>query len=257
MDAAAAQRGDGSKRWVLLLMCCLLAGCVTITRPPKGYASPGDTVQAEVVFRSDVCAASFQAMLDNNDVTRLFMPQPPVSTPLQATFSYLSPGQHTLSVSALTLQYWLLFPYCGPSSDTVNFSSAGPLADLWPQAQAGVATVNTGQPVTFTVTLHNLGTAAAANVSLLLQTPLPALFLGVQAQPGSGFSCYLPGGYFPRFGMRCDGGHVARHDTATIALTLSFSTPGNNTLALNADPDNTLPESDESNNLDNASVPVR
>lgn len=266
MDATAAQGGKRPRRrparagalWLLGLPAgCLLAACVSITKPPEGYASPGDTALAEVRLRSEVCGGRFQAMLDNNDVSALFQPQPPVSTPLRATFTYLEPGPHTLTVSALTLQYWLLFPYCGPSSDTVRFSSSGPQADLWPQVQASLAAANTGQPVTFTVTVHNLGSGDAANVALLLHTPLPALYLGMQAQPGSGFSCYQPSGYAPRFGMRCEGGRVARRDTATLALTLSFSTPGNNTLALFADPDQALPESDKSNNLAHASVLAR
>jgi hypothetical protein len=117
-----------TKRWqtararITFLVFLLLAGCVTITRPPNNSQTPiGTPVVAEVGFRSQICAGTFRATLDGNDVTQSFSPQPPATSLPQATFTGLAPFSHTLTASADTLQYWLLFPYCGSDSDSVNF----------------------------------------------------------------------------------------------------------------------------------------
>src|SRR5690606_1009400 len=82
----------------------LLAACVSIVAPPDQFVSPTGSVQAEVGFRSQVCAGTFEATLDGADVTGQFSPQPPAASRPQATFSNLAVGQHTLTVSAETLQ---------------------------------------------------------------------------------------------------------------------------------------------------------
>ena len=121
-----------TKRWsiagalVLSLASLLLTGCVTITRPPDNFQSPTGTVVAEVGFRSQMCVGTFRATLDGNDVTQSFNPQPPSTSLPQATFTGLTPNSHMLTVSAKTLQYWFLFPYCGSGSDTVNFTVPPP-----------------------------------------------------------------------------------------------------------------------------------
>lgn len=122
----------------------LLAGCVSITRPPEGYVSNASTVVAEVGFRSQVCSNTFEAELDGNTVTALFSPQPPAATLPQATFTNLSPGSHTLTVSAKTLQYWFLIPYCGDGSDTVTFSVSAPPLPALGFAPTGALTINAG-----------------------------------------------------------------------------------------------------------------
>lgn len=106
----------------------------------------------------------------------------------------------------------------------------------------------------YRVTIHNLGPAPATNVKLLLQTNSPAGLLNLV--PSGGFACYMPSGYFPRFGMECVGGTVPAFSTVTIELLLSFSVPGANVLALNVDPNLTITELDESNNLTNHTLMV-
>ncbi len=102
----------------------LLAGCVTITQPQDGAATSRNlagvsSVTAEVSFRSQLCAGTFNATLDGNNVTAQFSPSG--AQLQQATFANLAPGLHTLTASADTLQYWILFPYCGSGTDTANF----------------------------------------------------------------------------------------------------------------------------------------
>lgn len=131
----------------------LLAGCVTITRPPEGYVSPNGTVVAEVGFRSQVCSNTFHATLDGNDVTASFSPQPPAATLPRATFSSLSPGSHTLTVSAKTLQYWFLIPYCGDGSDTVAFSVAAPPLPALGFSPTGPLNIDAGTSTNVRVTV--------------------------------------------------------------------------------------------------------
>lgn len=247
--------------WVILLACSLVTGCVSITKPPDGFVSITNTVQAEVGFRSQVCAGTFQATLDGNNVTQLFTPQPPANTLPQATLTPVYGGSHTLSVSADTLQYWILFPYCGAGSDTVKFTTVGPpapKADLWPVEVANPSPATVGQHVTFTITVHNLGQADAQNVSVLFWTSMPAVFFAVLPQPNSGFICSIASGYAPgRFGMQCDSGTVPKLDTRTISVELSFPSTGNKVLAVFADPNNTIVEIDKANNNTNTTVVVQ
>jgi len=120
---------------------------------------------------------------------------------------------------------------------------------------ADPSTANVVQRVTFTITVHNLGQSDAQNVSVLFHTALPAYFISVR--PTAGFQCHMPSGYFPRFGMQCDGGTVPKQDTRKISVELSFPTPGSKVLAVFADPSNTIVESDETNNNTNTTVVVQ
>lgn len=247
--------------WVILLACSLVTGCVSITKPPyDGFPSPTNTVQAEVSFRSQVCAGTFQATLDGNNVTQLFTPQPPANTLPQATLTPVYGGSHTLSVSADTLQYWILFPYCGAGNDTVKFTTVGPpapLADLWPVEVANPSPATVGQHVTFTITVHNIGQADAQNVSVLFSTSMPADYFAVLPQANSGFICSIASGYAPRFGMQCDSGTVPKLNTRTISVELSFPSKGSKVLAVYADPNNTIVEIDKNNNNTNTTVVVQ
>jgi len=162
----------------------------------------------------------------------------------------LTPGSHTLTASAEYLDYTRTTQTI---SKTVKLTTLPP--DFWTVVTANPLTARVAQHATFNITLHNLGQSDARNVSVLFWTAVPALFIGVQ--PTHGFSCYMPSGYFPRFGMQCDGGAVAKQDTATIDVVLSFPSAGNKVLAVFADPDNTIVESDETNNNANATVVVQ
>lgn len=136
----------------LLLASFALASCVMITRPPDGFVSPTGTVEAEVGFRSQMCLGTFSATLDGRDVTQDFNPQPPAATLPKATFSGLTPRSHTVTVSAETLQYWFLFPYCGSGSDSVTFTVAAPPQPSLGFAPAGPLNVDAGGTVMASVT---------------------------------------------------------------------------------------------------------
>ncbi len=147
---------------VALAASVLLAGCVSITRPPAAYVSPGSTVVAEVGFRSQVCSNTFAAKLDGTNVTSSFSPQPPATTMPQATFNNLSPGSHTLTVSAKTLQYWFLIPYCGDGSDSVSFTVLAPPAPSLGFAPAGPLTIDAGTSTNVRVTVSAAPASATA-----------------------------------------------------------------------------------------------
>ena len=142
-------------------------GCIGITKPVKGSTLPAGPVVAEVGFRSQVCGNSFHASLDGNDVTQQFNPQPPANTLPQATFTNLSAGSHTLNVSAQTLQYWILFPYCDAGSDSVTFSIQGSPLGFSP---AGPVTIDAGATSSVQVTT----TPAASNQVAITLAANPA-----------------------------------------------------------------------------------
>jgi|SRR5450759_773251 hypothetical protein len=161
----------------------------------------------------------------------------------------MAPGNHSLTASAEYLDYTRTTQTI---SKTVKFATLPP--DLWPVVDANPSTANVAQNVTFSITVYNVGQSDAQNVSILFWTAVPAYFITVQ--PTHGFSCYMPSGYFPRFGMQCDGGVVAQQDTANISVVLSFPSVGSKVLAVFADPSNTIIESDETNNDTNTTVVV-
>jgi len=105
------------------LMFLLLTGCVTVIRPKDQTTLRSGSVNTEVGFRSQVCAGTFKAVLDGNNVTGQFS-QLSGSQVRQATLTNLAIGPHTLIASADTLQWWFLIPYCGGSSATTNFCVA-------------------------------------------------------------------------------------------------------------------------------------
>src|SRR5262245_28307777 len=117
------------------LTILLLTGCVTIIQPKNMATTRSSSVKAEVSFRSQVCAGTFNAVLDGNNVTGQFS-QLPGSQVQQATLTNLAFGRHTLIASADTLQFWFLIPYCGGSSDTVNFCVAAPTSPSTPSKTA-------------------------------------------------------------------------------------------------------------------------
>jgi hypothetical protein len=161
------------------LSSLLLAGCVTITRPPSNFQTPtGTPVVAEVGFRSQVCAGTFRASLDGNDVTQSFSPQPPTASLPQATFTGLTPFSHTLRASADTLQYWLLFPYCGSGSDSVNFTVTLPddkvlIRQVVPGVEVGILYDGIDAQGAFN-DRSAIVTASAANVATFILPGIPA-----------------------------------------------------------------------------------
>lgn len=242
----------------------MLGGCgdLAIVRPTDQQAitGPGTTtvdVPIEVDFTGSTSARNI--VLDNLNITTApaaaFVTTPGAGQQGWDRMSgkyALAPGNHTLTASAEYLDY---SHTTQTISKTVKFATQPP--DLWPPVAANPSTANVAQHVTFTITVHNLGKSDAQNVSVLFWTALPATFFAVQPQASSGFTCNIVGGYAPRFGMQCDGGTVAKQDTRTISVELSFSSPGSKVLAVFADPSNTIIESDKANNNTNATVVVQ
>lgn len=165
MKTAVRRRDTRSAPYGILAALLLLSGCVSILQPPDNHVSATGTVTAEIGFRSQYCAGTFRVTLDNNDVTSQFNPQPPAATTPQATFQGLMPGQHTLSVSAETLQYWILIPYCGAGSDSVTFTVAAPPLPRLGFAPAGPLTIDAGTNSSVAVTAPS-AVAAATTVTL-------------------------------------------------------------------------------------------
>lgn len=152
-----------SKKWraivtrtSFIFSLMILAGCVSITKPQNNYQSPTGDVDAEVGFRSRVCG-NFMAMLDGNDVTQKFTPQPPAATLPQAKFTGLSPGSHTLTISADMTQ--LFSSNCANSSATVSFSVAGLSLSFSP---VGPQTIDAGGTTNVSVTTSAAQTAPIA-----------------------------------------------------------------------------------------------
>lgn len=166
----------------------------------------------------------------------------------------VAPGNHRLTASA---EYLDLYRNTKSISKEVSFTVLGPQPDLWPSVSASPGTVGVLQPVTFTVTVHNLGQSDAQNVSVLLYTAVPGHLSVNGLQTTSGFSCHEPNGYYPRFGTQCDGGAIAHQDTASISVTLKFPSAGSKVFAVITDPNNAIAEGDESNNLTNTTVVVQ
>ncbi len=173
----------------------MLAGCVSITQPTPDGVTVSNPVTAQVGLRSQLCGSTFNVMRSGPDgtfdVTAQFMPPPPSPTAPSATFTNLVPGQHTLTASASTLQYWILFPYCSASSDTRIFNVAAPPAPRLGFTPAGTVNVNAGastgvsvtvsqaQPGVVGVSLANTSPATAsvpANATIAANTTASASF---------------------------------------------------------------------------------
>lgn len=106
----------------LLLAGFTLSGCssISIVQPLNGTTVPyPGSVLARASIRGNACSGSFQAVLDGQNVTQMFSPQPPASSTPQATFPNLVPGDHTLMVSVRAGSN------CSPLSATSTFYRVG------------------------------------------------------------------------------------------------------------------------------------
>jgi len=106
----------------------------------------------------------------------------------------------------------------------------------------------------YNVVVRNMGPVDANGVDLLFWTNLPARINTSSMPPG--FVCRTLEEYLPRLGLRCTGQRIPRFDTANLQFEVALLNSGYNVFALFADPDNTMVELDESDNLANGGVQV-
>ena len=129
------------------------------------------------------------------------------------------------------------------------------LPDLSPSVTGTLQLVGfNGKQGDYTLRIRNLSPSDVTNVKILIETNLQAGLLSLT--PTGGFACYLPSGYYPRLGLECVGGKVLAYNETVIQLSTSLSVSGPNVLSVFADPDNTIPELFENNNLANVALMV-
>ena len=127
------------------------------------------------------------------------------------------------------------------TSTPVNGGGGTSLPDLT-IAKNGPTVVNTSSPMTYTLTVNNIGTANATNVKVV--DTVPSGLTAVSATGTSLFNCSVSG-----LTVTCTGGAVNAGANATITINAtSPSTAGSITNTAVVDPDNTIPESNELNN---------
>ncbi|HEY2149317.1 MAG TPA: DUF11 domain-containing protein, partial [Vicinamibacterales bacterium] len=123
----------------------------------------------------------------------------------------------------------------------VSGGSGAPLPDLT-IAKTGPTSVVVSSPMTYTLTVNNIGTANATGVKVV--DTVPAGVTGITASGTSLFVCGVAGQV-----VTCDGGAVNQGANATITINAtSPSSTGSITNTAVVDPDNTIPESNELNN---------
>jgi len=109
--------------------------------------------------------------------------------------------------------------------------------------------VPNGQPLTYTVVVTNVGTIAATNITVIDQVDLGLLPIG--AAGDSGFVCSIDAVFTNA--VTCTGGNIGANGGATITIvTQPFANPCDGTVFTNTvtvDPSNTIPESNETNNV--------
>lgn len=99
----------------------LISGCVTITNPTGGNTG-SNQVPVSIHLNSAYCN-NLKVTLDSADVTQFFTVTGNQS--VTGNLNILTGGSHTLTASANTQQYWLLFPMClngYDGTDTKTFS---------------------------------------------------------------------------------------------------------------------------------------
>ena len=120
-------------------------------------------------------------------------------------------------------------------------TGGGPQPDLTIN-KTGPSSVATSSPMTYTLTVNNVGTANATNVRVVDTVPA-----GVTAIGASGTSLFVCG--VAGQTVTCDGGAVNAGANATITINgTSPGTEGTITNTAVVDPDNSISESNELNN---------
>src|SRR5204862_736691 len=123
----------------------------------------------------------------------------------------------------------------------VSGGNGTPLPDLT-LAKAGPTTVVAGAPMTYTLTINNVGTANATGVRVV--DTVPAGRTSITAAGTSLFVCGVAGQT-----VTCNGGAVNQGSNATVTINANApAAAGTITNTAVVDPNNTIVESDELNN---------
>jgi uncharacterized repeat protein (TIGR01451 family) len=139
------------------------------------------------------------------------------------------------------------FTTTASASTLVSGGGGSPLPDLT-IAKTGPTSVVKSSPMTYTLTVNNLGTANATNIKV--SDTLPPGLTGVTQTGTSLFGCSNDGGA-PQVTVTCIGGAVNQGSNATITINAtapSTTTPATITNTAAVDPDNTIVEGNELNN---------
>ena len=127
------------------------------------------------------------------------------------------------------------------TTTTLVSGGAGQLPDLT-IAKTGPTTVAVNTPMTYTLTVNNIGTLPASGIRVV--DTVPAGLSGISASGTSLFTCGVVG---PT--VTCDGGHVNQGANATITINAtSPAAPGTITNNAVVDPDNAIVEINDLNN---------
>jgi uncharacterized repeat protein (TIGR01451 family) len=109
-------------------------------------------------------------------------------------------------------------------------------------SKTGPTTVGVSTPMTYTLTVNNIGTANATGVKVV--DTVPAGLTGISASGTSLFACSVAGQT-----VTCTGGAVNQGSNATITIgAVSPAATGTITNTAAVDPDDTIPEANELNN---------
>jgi len=120
-------------------------------------------------------------------------------------------------------------------------TGGGPLPDLT-ISKNGPTSVVTTSPMTYTLTINNIGTANADNVKVV--DTVPAGLTAISATGTSLFTCGVVGQT-----VTCTGGRVNFGSNATVTINAtSPAATGTITNTASVDPDNTIAETNELNN---------
>jgi hypothetical protein len=126
-----------------------------------------------------------------------------------------------------------------------------PLPNLWAVGSASPSPFPVLQPVTFFLTVANLGTAAASNIDIDIFTNLGA---GLDSWTlGGGFSCVGLSNVGQRLQVHCSGGSLGPSTTATLRIEVRLAnqfTPSGTPFTMFGylDPQNTIIEGNEQDN---------
>jgi len=133
------------------------------------------------------------------------------------------------------------FTTTSTATTLVTNGSGSPLPDLT-ISKAGPTSVAASSPMTYTLTVNNIGTANATGVKVVDTVPFG--LTGITATGTSLFTCGVSG-----LTVTCDGGAVNQGSNATITINAtSPAATGTITNTTAVDPDDTIVESNELNN---------